>query len=81
MTNGIFEPNKIIYLIFNFDRFISFLKANADIIFNKLHIDCPKVYSSEMNRMISSDYETFYNEADLEKAHNNAWLKSFLLVC
>lgn len=56
-------------------------KVTAEIILNRLHFDCSKVYSSEMERMISSDNEKFYDEADLEKAHDNAWLKSFSLVC
>lgn len=56
-------------------------KATAEIICNELHNNCSEVYVSEMERMMSSDDEKFYGEDDLEKAHDNAWLKSFFLVC
>lgn len=50
-------------------------------MFNKLHVDCPKVYLSEMERTLSFDNDKVYCINDLWKVHDNAWLKAFSQVC
>lgn len=66
---------------FNFDCFYIH-EATAEPILNRLYFECSKVFVREMKGMFAEDVlEKFYDVADVQKAHDNAWLASFSLVC
>lgn len=64
----------------NYRRFCQINEEKAKTFFNKLRVDCLKIYSKTMQNAFNNT-KSHFKEVDLQKMHDNAKDESFQLVC